>query len=256
MEAEVFQRARDLQLKNIELEKANRAKDQFLSGMSHELRSPLHTVLGFSELLGEELCGTLNEKQRRFVDNIHNDAQHLLALINEILDLSKIEAGRLELKRERIDPSAVIEEVVFSMRPRAEAKSIYIEKNIEAPPTLIADPLRFKQILLNLLSNSIKFTPEGGQIHIEVKMNVEAVTISVTDTGIGIPKEEHSAVFDKFHQIGNKGISEGTGLGLAITKALVEQHGGSISLDSQPGKGSCFTFTIPADDAEEEGCAG
>lgn len=255
MEAEVYLRARDLQQKNIELEKANRAKDQFLSGMSHELRTPLHTVIGFSELLSEELHGPLNDKQKRYIGHIHRDAQHLLALINEILDLSKIEAGRLELLRECFDPGAVIEEAVSSVQRDAEAKSIRIQANIEALPALNADPLRVKQILLNLLSNSVKFTPEGGQIRIDARENPGFMTISVSDTGIGIPKEEQAAVFDKFHQVGasTKGIREGTGLCLAITKALVEQHGGSIWLDSEPGKGTCFTFTMPAAVAASEG---
>jgi signal transduction histidine kinase len=247
MEAEIYQRARDLLQKNIELEAANRAKDQFLSGMSHELRTPLHTVIGFSELLSEELHGPLNLKQKRYMDHIRTDAQHLLALINEILDLSKIEAGRLELALENFDPVAVIEEAVSSVRPRADAKAIRIHKNIAALAALNADRLRFKQILLNLLSNSVKFTPDGGEIRVDATASPASVTISVADTGIGIPQEEHAAVFDRFHQIGvnAKGVREGTGLGLAITKALVEQHGGSISLASEPGQGTCFTFSIP-----------
>jgi signal transduction histidine kinase len=255
MEAEVYQRARDLQAKNIELEAANRAKDQFLSGMSHELRTPLHTVIGFSELLSEQLDGELNQKQQRYVSHIQRDAEHLLELINEILDLSKIEAGRVVLSRENLDPGAVIEEVVSSIGPRAEAKTIRIEKNIAVPRSLNADRLRFKQILLNLLSNSLKFTPDGGQIRVDARLNPGCVTISVEDTGIGIPKEEHAAVFDKFHQIGvtANGIREGTGLGLAITKALVEQHGGSIWVASESGKGACFTFTIPTDIHGAEG---
>jgi|SRR5271165_595769 len=253
MEAEVYQRARDLQQKNIDLEEADRAKDQFLSGMSHELRTPLHTVLGFSELLSEERYGPLNEKQRRFVANIRTDAQHLLTLINEILDLSKLEAGRMELRCETFDPSAVIEETMSSIQPYAEMKSIRIHTKVEAPPTLTADRMRFKQILLNLLSNSVKFTPEGGQIRIDSRLNRGCVAISVSDTGIGIPKEQHTAVFDKFHQVGvASGIPDGTGLGLAITKALVEQHGGSISLQSEPGKGTCITFTIPASNPSTE----
>jgi len=249
MEVEIFQRARDLQQKNIELEMASRAKDQFLSGMSHELRTPLHTLIGFSELLNEQLEGKLDEKQKRYLDHIRKDAHHLLSLINEILDLSAIEAGRRELRRESFDPALAIEEAESSIRPQAEAKSIRLQTSIEALPVLHADRLRFKQILLNLLSNSVKFTPEGGRIRLDARVNPGGVTISVLDTGMGIAREEHTAVFDKFHQTGTttKGIREGTGLGLAITKALVEEHGGSISLESEPGKGTCFTFTIPAE---------
>jgi signal transduction histidine kinase len=247
MEAEIYLRARDLQQKNIELEKASRAKDEFLSGMSHELRTPLHTVIGFSELLSEQLAGTLTEKQKRYLDHIQKDANHLLALINEILDLSRIEAGRLELRRETFDPGVAIEETVSSILPHAEAKSICVHTSVEALPVLSADRLRFKQILYNLLGNSIKFTPEGGQIRLDARVNPACMTVSVVDTGVGIAREEHAAVFNKFHQIGTttKGIREGTGLGLAITKALVEGHGGSISLESEPGKGTRFTFTIP-----------
>jgi len=206
-------------------------------------------VIGFAELLGEELHGTLNETQKRFIGHIHRDAQYLLSLINDILDLSKIEAGRLDLRRESFDPAAVIEEAVSSIRLRAELNSIRVQTSIEAPPALIADRLRFRQILLNLLSNSVKFTPEGGQIRVDATTTPGCVTISVSDTGIGIPNQKHAAVFDKFQQVGvvTKGIREGTGLGLAITKALVEQHGGSISLESEPGKGTRFTFTIPTE---------
>ena len=257
MEAEIYQRARDLQQKNIDLEKANRTKDQFLSSMSHELRTPLHTVIGFAELLIEEMQGPLNEKQKRYVGHIQRDAQHLLALINEILDLSKIEAGRLELRRETLAPDAVIEEAISSIRPRAEDKSIRIQTDIGMLPALSADRLRLKQILLNLLSNSVKFTPEGGEIRIEATWNPGGVTISVTDTGTGIPSDQSIAVFDKFYQVGSiaKATGVGTGLGLAITKALVEQHGGAIWLDSEPGRGACFTFTIPIDLPAAEGNA-
>jgi signal transduction histidine kinase len=247
MEAEIYLRARDLQQKNIELEKASRAKDEFLAGMSHELRTPLHTVIGFSELLSEQLEGTLDEKQKRYLNHIQKDAHHLLALINEILDLSRIEAGRLELRRESFDPRVAIEETVSSILPHADAKSIRLQTSIETLPKLSADRLRFKQILFNLLGNSVKFTPEGGQIQLNARVNLDWMTVSVLDTGMGIPREEHTAVFDKFHQTGTttKGIREGTGLGLAITKALVEEHGGTISLESEPGIGTCFTFTIP-----------
>ncbi len=247
MEAEIYQRARDLQQKNIELDRADRAKDQFLSGMSHELRSPLHTVIGFSELLGEESHGSLNEKQKRFVGHIHTDALHLLDLINEILDLSKIEAGRLELRLETFDAGPVIEEAVDSIRARAEAKSIRLQTNIPALPAIGADRVRLKQILLNLLSNSVKFTPQGGEIRVDASAIPGWVKIAVSDTGIGIPTEQHAAVFDKFRQIAAATLSnrEGTGLGLAITKALVEQHDGVISLRSEPGQGTCFTFTMP-----------
>ena len=249
MEAELFLRARDLLQKNIELNEANQRKDEFLSHISHEMRSPLQTILGFSELLRNEAQGPLNEEQERFVRYIHTDAQHLLGLINKLLDFSKVESGRLEIRPESFEPAIVIEEVVSSMRLSAEAKSIRVEKHFDALPVLTADRLHLRQIFLNLLSNALKFTPEGGKVRIEATTHPEYLTFSVSDTGIGIAKEAHDAVFDRFHQIGTttNGTREGTGLGLAITKALVEQHGGSISLESEPGQGTRFTFTVPMD---------
>jgi signal transduction histidine kinase len=237
--------------RNRELERANRLKSEFLASMSHELRTPLHTIIGFSELLGEGLEGQLNEKQKRFIGHIHKDSLHLLELINDVLDLSKIESGRLTLRREVFEFSAVLEESLGSIRPQAHAKQQTITTEIASPLPLEADRLRIKQILVNLLSNAVKFTPEGGRIRVIARAEGETAVISVVDTGIGIPKEEHESIFDKFYQVSatTKGVREGTGLGLAITKHLIEEHGGSMHLESEPGKGSTFTFTIPADSA-------
>jgi signal transduction histidine kinase len=238
---------RELELRNLEIERANRLKSEFLASMSHELRTPLHTVIGFSELLGEEIEGPLNEKQKRFIGHIHKDSLHLLELINDILDLSKIEAGHLELRREPFDVASAIEEVLSSVRAQGSAKSIQLTTSVSVPTALDADRVRFKQVLYNLLSNAVKFTPQGGRIDVNAQVVDGFLEIAVTDTGIGIAKEEHASVFNKFHQVGatTKGVREGTGLGLAITKHLVEQHGGSIRLESEPGQGSCFTFTVP-----------
>jgi PAS domain S-box-containing protein len=238
---------RELQSRHREMERTDRLKGEFLISMSHELRTPLDTVIGFSELLAEEMKGPLNEDQKRFVQYIHRDALHLLELINEILDLSKIEAGRLELRTTTFDMSAAIEETLSSIRLRSEAKSIRIETQIATRFTLHADRLRFKQILFNLLSNAVKFTPERGEIRIEAARGDGLVEIAVSDNGIGIAEDEHQSIFDKFHQVIKMTKGEGTGLGLAITKALVEQHGGHIWLESEPGEGSRFTFTIPAE---------
>jgi PAS domain S-box-containing protein len=234
-----------------ELELRNQLKSEFLASMSHELRTPLHTIIGFAELLAEELEGPLNVKQRRFMNHIRSDSVHLLELINDILDISKIESGRVELRREAFNITGVLEEILSSVRPQAAAKSIAIETSLSLPATIFADRLRVKQVLFNLLSNALKFTPEGGRVRIEASRRDGLIEISVTDTGIGIAKEQHEAVFDKFYQVGSttKGVREGTGLGLAITKALVEEHGGSIQLESEPGKGSRFTFTIPFEEA-------
>lgn len=244
----------ELEMTNRELERANRLKSEFLASMSHELRTPLHTIIGFSELLGEELEGPLNEKQQRFVQHIHKDSLHLLELINDVLDISKIEADRLELRPEAFDFTALIAESLASVRSLAEAKSHILESASNVPSAVEADRLRIKQVLVNLLSNAIKFTPEGGRIGVDARVQESAVVVSVSDTGIGIPPEEHESIFDKFHQVGatTKGVREGTGLGLAITKRLVEQHGGRISVQSTPRQGSTFVFTLPLESAERK----
>ena len=244
----------ELAMTNRELERANRLKSEFLASMSHELRTPLHTIIGFSELLGEELEGPLNEKQHRFVQHIHKDSLHLLELINDVLDISKIEADRLELRPEAFDFTALIAESLASVRSLAEAKSHILESASNVPSAVEADRLRIKQVLVNLLSNAIKFTPEGGRIGVDARVQESAVVVSVSDTGIGIPPEEHESIFDKFHQVGatTKGVREGTGLGLAITKRLVEQHGGRISVQSKPRQGSTFVFTLPLESAERK----
>jgi signal transduction histidine kinase len=248
------QYARELELRNLEIDRANRMKSEFLANMSHELRTPLHTVIGFSELLREEVKGPLNVDQKRFVNHIHKDAQHLLTLINEILDLSRIEAGKLMLSRETLDLNAVLDDATSSIRPQCGTKSIRIEADIPLPIFIDGDRVRVRQILYNLLSNAVKFTPDGGCIRIGVCCAGGVAEISVSDTGIGIPPEEHQSIFDKFHQVvtATSGIREGTGLGLPITKRLVEEHGGRIWLASEPGKGSRFTFTLPLGRTNQE----
>jgi PAS domain S-box-containing protein len=245
--AELAAKNRELEQRNEEVERANNLKSEFLSGMSHELRTPLHTIIGFAELLEEQLEGSLNEKQQRFVRHIHRDSQHLLALINDVLDLSKIESGRLELQHEPFQLIDALDETVSSLGPRANAKSIEIEIDVPPEIELYADRLRFKQILYNLLSNAVKFTPERGRVSVLVSLKPGFVEVCVADTGVGIPESQHESVFDKFYQVGQRQASgvEGTGLGLAITRRLVEEHGGTICLKSVVGKGSKFTFTIP-----------
>ncbi len=249
---------RELESRNQEIERANRAKSEFLANMSHELRTPLHTIIGFSELLSEELKGPLNEAQHRYINHIHKDSQHLLALINEVLDLSKIEAGKLQLRRESLELSALLDEVLSSIRPRAATGEIRIETSLKNELIVDGDRIRVKQILYNLLSNAVKFTPKGGSVRVEVVAEGGFAEVSVTDTGIGIPPEEQESIFDSFHQVGaaTVGIREGTGLGLPITKRLVEEHGGRIWLASEPGKGSRFSFTIPLKAAHEKSFGG
>ena len=243
---ELEEKNRQLEQRNSEVERANRLKSEFLASMSHELRSPLHTIIGFADLLREELDGPLNTKQKRFVQNIHRDSQHLLEIINDLLDISKIEAGRLELRLEHFDADHIAEEVLSSIRTQARAKSIRLETHFAPDSPVESDKLRFKQILYNLLSNAVKFTPEQGIITVATERIDSRLQISVADTGIGIVSADHDAIFDKFYQVGSttKGVREGTGLGLAITKTLVEKMGGKIWVASVPRQGSTFTFSV------------
>jgi len=245
--AELTMKNEQLEARNREVEQANRLKNEFLASMSHELRTPLHTIIGFSELLAEQLEGPLGEKQQRFVGHILQDARHLLELINEILDISKIESGRLELKRESFDFSQCVEEVLAGIRHQAATKNITLENKNRFQSSLYADRLRVKEILYNLLSNAVKFTPEGGRVWVEGSSESGTLRVSVCDTGIGIPEQEHPSIFEKFYQVGDAsgGTREGTGLGLPITKHLVELHGGTISVESRPGQGSSFRLTFP-----------
>src|SRR5216683_3501245 len=238
----------ELELRNREVERATRLKSRFLASMSHELRTPLNAIVGFSDLLAEGVPGELNPKQKRFVNHIKQGSAHLLQLINDILDLSKIEAGQLELHCEYFHVKDALPEVLSTIRPLAMAKNIQVEHMLEIDRPAYADRVRFKQILYNLLSNAVKFTPQDGRISIACAEDEDFVCISVTDTGIGIRAEDQGVVFEEFRQVegGKDSTQEGTGLGLAITKRLVEQQGGKISLASEPGNGSRFTFTLPA----------
>ena len=239
---------RVLEQQNRGMERANRLKSEFLASMSHELRTPLHTILGFSELLQERSAGDLNEKQQRYLGFIQQDAAHLLELINGVLDLSRIEAGRLELRKAPVDLGLCVSDAVDAIQSQAAAKAITITNYVSGPICSVqADRTRIKEILYNLLSNAIKFTPDGGAVWLRMQVEPDAATITVGDTGIGIAPEEHESIFENFYQVGIStiGVREGTGLGLAITKHLVELHGGSMSLESAPGEGSRFSFTLP-----------
>ena len=236
----------ELSQQNCEVERATRMKSEFLASMSHELRTPLNAIVGFSDLLGEETAGTLNPKQKRFVGHVRNGATHLLALINDILDLSKIEAGQLEIFPENVSLQRSLTEVLSLIQPLTDKREIALNITRE-DLTVYADGVRLKQVLYNLLSNAVKFTPERGSISVEAHAEGGQVHVSVSDTGVGIRKEDQAVIFDEFRQVGEsaKGIKEGTGLGLAITRKLVEQQGGTIIVVSEPGKGSRFTFTTP-----------
>jgi PAS domain S-box-containing protein len=237
----------ELGLRNREVERATQMKSEFLASMSHELRTPLNAIVGFSDLLAEETAGALNPKQKRFVDHIKQGSTHLLQLINDILDLSKVEAGQLEMHSEEFLVQDALPEVLSTIAPLAMAKNIQIKQKLESKSLVKADRVRFKQILYNLLSNAVKFTPKDGQVSIESIDDWDFVRLSVTDTGIGIRPEDQEAVFEEFRQVeGSGGTHQGTGLGLAITKRLVEQQGGRISVESELGKGTRFTFFLPA----------
>jgi len=223
-------------------EQASQAKSDFLASMSHELRSPLHTIIGFAELLADELEGPLNEKQKRFAAHIQRDSQHLLTLINDILDLSKIEAGRMELRVEEFDAREWMEEALAMVRPQAEAKEIALAVQMEEDLRLEGDRLRSKQVLLNLLTNAVKFTNPGGRVGVEGGVAGEFGEIRVVDTGVGVPGELRERIFEAFYQ--GPG-SAGTGLGLAIARRLVERQGGRIWMEEAEGGGSRFVFTLP-----------
>jgi len=237
----------ELEIRNRDVEKANRLKSNFLATMSHELRTPLNAIMGFADLLARQTAGPLTQKQERFVRHVKESSRHLLALIDDILDLSKIEAGRLDLKFESFPLSAAADEVLSAIRPLAAGKEIDLTTEVSLDLTLHADRVRVKQVLYNLLSNAIKFTPAKGSVRLVARSTDGAVHISVMDTGTGIPYEEHDAIFETFHRYlpPAQDVCEGTGLGLSITKLLVEQHGGTIWVESEPGKGSRFHLTLP-----------
>ncbi len=243
---------RELELRNREVERATHLKSKFLANMSHELRTPLNAIVGFSDLLADGTPGDLNEKQKRFVNHIKKGSAHLLQLINDILDLSKIEAGQLEIRCGDFQIKDALPEVLSTVCPLAMAKNIQVHYQVETSQPVYADRVRFKQILYNLLSNAVKFTPRDGQINIDCVERKTFISITVADTGIGIRAEDQQCVFDEFRQLegSQKEAHQGTGLGLAITKRLVEQQGGVISLESELGKGSRFTFTLPTGSKE------
>jgi PAS domain S-box-containing protein len=236
----------ELEFRNREVERATALKSKFLASMSHELRTPLNAIVGFSDLLAEQAGGELNPKQMRFVQHIKQGSSHLLQLINDILDLSKIEAGQLEFRYEDFEIKDALPEVLSTIRSLAIVKGIVLNQSLQTDLAIHADRVRFKQVLYNLLSNAVKFTPKGGKITIESHAEREMVYVSISDTGIGIRPEDQALIFEEFRQVeGATATQEGTGLGLAITKRLVEQQGGTISLASEFGKGSNFTVSFP-----------
>jgi signal transduction histidine kinase len=239
---------REIEDKSRQIEAANRHKSEFLANMSHELRTPLNAIIGFSEVLGERLFGELNEKQAEYTDDILTSGRHLLSLINEILDLSKVEAGRMELELAAFDLPLAIDNARTFVRERATKHGITLDVMVDDRlGEIVGDERKIKQILLNLLSNAVKFTPEGGRIGINARQADGSVEVSVSDTGIGIAPEDQPKIFEEFRQVGTDYAhkTEGTGLGLTLAKKFVELHGGKIWVESEVGKGSRFIFTLP-----------
>jgi signal transduction histidine kinase len=230
------------------LEAASRHKSEFLANMSHELRTPLNAILGFSEVLAEQMFGEVNEKQAEYLQDILSSGRHLLSLINDILDLSKVEAGRLELELGRFHLPTALDNALTLIRERATRHGITLTQTVaEGVGHIVADERKVKQILLNLLSNAVKFTPEGGRIGLTATVADGVITIAVSDTGIGIALEDQAAIFEEFRQVGRDDArkQEGTGLGLTLAKKFVELHGGRIWVQSRVGQGSTFAFTLP-----------
>ena len=239
---------REIADKSLQLEAASHHKSEFLANMSHELRTPLNAILGFSEVLAERMFGEINEKQAEYLQDILSSGRHLLSLINDILDLSKVEAGRLELELGRFHLPTALDNALTLVRERATRHGITLTQTLDpGVGDLVADERKVKQILLNLLSNAVKFTPEGGHVSVIVTATEDVVTISVSDTGIGIAPEDQAAIFEEFRQVGRDDArkQEGTGLGLTLARKFVELHGGRISVQSQIGQGTTFTFTLP-----------
>jgi len=255
LEQKVEERTRELQValeqlavKSRALEVASKHKSEFLANMSHELRTPLNAIVGFSQVLRQKLFGEVNEKQEEYLDDILSSADHLLSLINDILDLSKVEAGQVELERGLFSVREALERGIVMVRERALKNGVELELSLDPAIDLVeGDERRIRQVVFNLLSNAVKFTPEGGRVDVSTSKQNGEVMIAVADTGPGIAAADQSRIFEEFQQArsGNGERPEGTGLGLALSRSLVELHGGRIWVESEPGKGSTFTFTLP-----------
>jgi signal transduction histidine kinase len=220
--------------------------------MSHELRTPLNAIIGFSEVLAEGMFGEINDKQAEYLRDILESGRHLLSLINDILDLSKIEAGRMELELTTFDLPAAVDNALTLVRERAGRRGIALGRTVDAGVgTIRADERKVKQVLLNLLSNALKFTPEGGRVDVSAAVSDGMVEVAVTDTGVGIAPADQEAVFEEFRQVGTASKKvEGTGLGLSLSRKFIELHGGRIWVKSAVGTGSTFTFTLPLTTAQ------
>jgi len=254
LEKKVGERTHELAVANERLKELDRMKSDFVSHVSHELRTPLTAIKGAVDLILREVAGPLTEKQIHYLTRVRSNTQHLAGLINDLLDLSKIESGRIEVKSSRVSLGGLVHEAVEALRPVAAEKVIALEATLREPSILVwADRDKINQVLTNLIGNAIKFTPVQGRVTVSASRNGgESVQVSVSDTGPGVPPGEKEKIFAKFYQIAkvNGENSKGTGLGLAISKALVELHGGKIWVESEPGRGSTFSFTLPVLDSQ------
>lgn len=247
--ARVVERTKDLSAANDQLRQANQMKDAFMASISHELRTPLNVILGSVELLQEEIYGPLGERQKRALDSVDQSGRQLLGLINDVLDLAKMEAGKFEFTFDMVSVSDVCNQCIRMIRPHAESKGVAVKLEVDpSVGTISSDPQRLRQILLNLLSNAVKFTPESGMIGLRARRLDDGVELTVWDTGIGISPSDQDLLFQPFRQLDSRLARQydGTGLGLALVAQLVALHHGSITVDSAPGKGSCFTVSLPA----------
>ena len=254
LEARVEIRTRELQEANRKIEQTSRHKSEFLANMSHELRTPLNAIIGFSEVLSDGILGDLQPKHQEYVQDIHSSGQHLLSLINDILDLSKVEAGRMELDVAKFDVGAAINNAITLVRERAARHGVKLNITVDEHLAPFAgDERKFKQILLNLLSNAVKFTPHNGDVSVSASATVDGIQVAVSDSGIGISPENQQAIFEAFHQVSTGGAAkaEGTGLGLTLARQFVEMHAGRLWVESVPGKGSTFTFSLTGQPCEE-----
>ena len=257
LQRELAERTRDAEKAQSEAEAATRAKSDFLANMSHELRTPINSIIGFSEVLEDELLGSLNASQREDVQYILKAGRHLLSLINDILDLSKVESGKMELEVDKVSLRGILDASLVMHREKALRHGISLDLQMEPVTDIVieADERRLKQIMFNLLSNAVKFTPDGGSVRVTAReiTGAQEVETSIEDTGIGIKPEDVSKLFKEFSQLDSVYDKkyEGTGLGLALTKKLVELHGGRMQVASEFGKGSRFAFVIPVRQARK-----
>jgi signal transduction histidine kinase len=261
---ELIEKSRELELQNSELAESDQRKSEFLANISHELRTPMHSILGYTNMLLKGSYGYLNEQQQKNLKKVYENAQHLMHILNDLLDLSHLELGRMKLQISPVSVKKIFLSSLVSVEPLLIDRILDVEHQIssEIPPVLV-DEVRIKEVMINLLSNAIKFTPDHGKITIYAKETPrpdsdpgeKVVEIRVQDTGIGVSEKDQEVIFDQFRQLNEQKRAEekGTGLGLFISKKLVEVHGGVLRVQSEPGNGSVFSFTLPAENQDKQG---